>query len=112
MAFCLYFMKNGVNGLLGIPVMSDVELDSRPVHVPAVMGSVRENHHNHGIVIVVHVTGPAGEHGVSVQQPVMKGQELELDSVMELVVRALLLTEKPVTWGPAGNDGVNGKLVL
>ena len=112
MAFCLYFMKNGVNGLLGIPVMSDVELDSRPVHVAAVMGSVRENHHNHGIVIVVHVTGPAGEHGVSVQQPVMKGQELELDSVMELVVRALLLTEKSVMWGPAGDDGVNGKLVL
>ena len=106
------FLKNGVNGLLGIPVMSDVELDSRPVHVPVVMGSVWENRHNHKIVIVGHVAGPAGSRGVSVQQPVMKGQELELDNVMELVVRALLLVEKPVIWGLAGDDGVNGKLVL
>ena len=108
----MFSLKNGVNGLLGIPVMSDVELDSRPVHVAAVMGSVWENHHNHRTVIVVHVTGPAGEPGVSVQQPVMKELELELDNVMELVVRALLLVEKPVIWGPAGDDGVNGKLVL
>ena len=92
--------------------MSSVELDSRPDHVAAVVGSVWENPHNHRIVIVVHVTGPAGEHGVSVLQPVMKGQELELDNVMELVVRALLLGERPVMWGLAGNDGVNGKLVL
>ena len=92
--------------------MSGVELDSRPVYVPVVMGSVWENRHSHRIVIAVHVTGPAGEHGVSVLQPVMKGQELELDNVMELVVRALLLVERPVIWGPAGDDGVNGKLVL